>query len=136
MSEDQPRDGEMNLSWDGGGGRSQQGEIRLNELYHLLASSRRRTLLKYLITRPNQPVPMEDLVAIVVESECPEREPATHRVRVSTDLHHVHLPKLADAGILSYDTAAEAVKYHRSEEIETLLAASNEIDGGNEYSPS
>lgn len=132
MTDDQLSDTNAESSSDRCGHRPQQEQISIDDLHRLLASERRRLLLSYLTTRSGDPVSRDDLVAVVVESEYPDPGAETHRVRVETDVHHVHLPKLADAGAVDYDPVAETVKYHGSEKLETLLATSNEIEGRTE----
>lgn len=129
MPDDQYSTGNNASSPTEEGYSSQQEQISLDDVHRLLASERRRLILSYLITRPNEPVPRDDLIDVVVENEYPDPGPATHRVRVESDVHHVHLPNLADAGVLDYDPVAETVQYTGSERIETLLASSNKTEG-------
>lgn len=98
------------------------------ELHRLLASDRRRCLLSYLSTEASDPVSRDELIDVIAERERPDPGPATHRVRVTIDLHHVHLPKLADAGVIEYDPVAETVSYKGSDRLESLLATSIAIE--------
>lgn len=75
----------------------------LDTIFELLVSSRRRSAL-YVLYRSDGPVALSDLVAEVASMEdvAPER--------IATALHQVHLPKLADAGVVEYDTEAETAR--------------------------
>jgi len=88
--------------------------------------------VSFLATRPGITVDFDDLVAVVVESECPDSGPGTHRQRVATNLHHVHLPKLADAGLLFYGLEEGTVEYHGSERLESFLGPTETGDGATE----
>jgi hypothetical protein len=65
---------------------------------------RRRVLAALAIERP--PVPVGRLAATLVET--PGEDRAVDRVR--TALEHVHLPHLADAGVIRFDRAAGVVR--------------------------
>lgn len=112
------------------GGCDRTGEERLSVdgLHRLLASSRRRQLLSYLTARSGDSVPVDELVDAIVERERPDPGPETHRSRVEMDLRHIHLPKLADPGVVCYDPVAETVRYEEREALETLLETSNAVE--------
>lgn len=81
-----------------GAGRGSRSRS-LDAIFELLADQRRREAL-YVLDRREGPITVAELadeVATVVEAG-PER--------VAIALHHVHLPKLADAGVVSYDAEA------------------------------
>lgn len=107
---------------------SQDGQISMERLHRLLASERRRHLLSYLSTNASHPVSREELVDVIAEWEQPDPGPETHRVRIETDLHHVHLPKLADAEVIDYDPVTEAVYYNGSDRLESFLAAGTAVE--------
>lgn len=75
----------------------------LDTIFELLVSSRRRSAL-YVLYQSDGPVALSDLVAEVasMEDAIPER--------VGIALHQVHLPKLADTGVVDYDVEAETVR--------------------------
>jgi hypothetical protein len=54
-----------------------------------------------------------------IEDAAPEAVPADRRKRTAASLHHCHLPKLDDAGVVSYDSTANLVEVTgRAEELE------------------
>lgn len=85
------------------GGNRELRVRSLDTVFELLASSRRRSAL-YVLYRSDGSVALSDLVAEVASMEevAPER--------VATALHQVHLPKLADAGVVEYDAEDETVR--------------------------
>ena len=74
-----------------------------SERHRLLAAERRRRVLAVLEDR-SAPVTLEELAVEVAAREtgleCPPGDTVTE---VTTSLHHVHLPKLADYGVVEYD---------------------------------
>ncbi|ELY94886.1 hypothetical protein C482_17463 [Natrialba chahannaoensis JCM 10990] len=87
--------------------------IDTTELFDAFAVQRRQYALAYLIHHPS-PVPITDLAVFIARQE---RDAATRPYstddqyeRVLVDLCHVHLPKLADIGLLQYDTNTELVE--------------------------
>lgn len=121
MSEDQPSTPDDGASQGSGRDGPRREQLTTDEAHRLLTSSRRRLLLSYLSTGPNGPVPVDELIDVVAKRECPDPGPATHRERILIDLHHVHLPRLADAGVLDYDPVAETVRYDGSAKLQSIL---------------
>lgn len=83
----------------------------LTDLYDALANDRRRTTLATL-TEIESPVDGETLARYVAEAErgTPENgipEDALERIHAS--LYHVHLPRLAAAGLVEYDSDRDVV---------------------------
>ena len=72
-------------------------------IFELLADERRREAL-YALYRREDPVPVADLAEEVASAVAVGPE------HVANSLHHVHLPKLADAGIVEYDVEAKTVR--------------------------
>lgn len=75
----------------------------------LLASYRRRVLLDVVVDR-SMPVSLETLAAAVEEAESGAGELERETVDlIAITLHHNHLPRLADAGVLDYDPTSNHV---------------------------
>lgn len=124
MNDDRPPDSDVEPLADLSQVESTDPRIAVEQIHRLLASARRRYVLSHLSSSPGEDVPLDDVVTAVVEREHPDPGPLSHRDRVETDLHHVHLPKLADSGVVSHDPEAGTVRYEPSEAVETLLAVS------------
>jgi len=77
-----------------------------------LAHERRRTVLRSL-REYGMPMALADLSDEVAANENDEpvpELPGEEVTRVATTLHHVHLPKLAEAGFLAYDLQTNVVR--------------------------
>lgn len=88
------------------------GTARLTEpdLHRLLSSERRRILLDVLDER-SIPVDVEELaLAIAEREEGVDSLRADDVERVAISLHHHHLPRLADGGIVDYRPASNRVE--------------------------
>ena len=76
-------------------------------IFNLLANDRRRYALHYL----SQTVGAVSLGDLAEQIALWEDNPTyDHFERVVTGLHHMHLPKLADAGVVRYDVEQETVE--------------------------
>ncbi|ADD05969.1 uncharacterized protein Nmag_2408 [Natrialba magadii ATCC 43099] len=87
--------------------------IDATDLFDAFAVLRRQYALASL-SQHQSPVPITDLARFIARRE---REAATgpyamddQYERILVDLCHVHLPKLADIGLLRYDTDTELVE--------------------------
>lgn len=80
----------------------------LDDRIAVLADARRRQVLAHLADAPDA-VAVEDLVDRLVASDVGTTPLADDPDHVTSRLHHVHLPKLADAGFVAYDEAAGRV---------------------------
>jgi hypothetical protein len=115
-------------------------EPSLDTVFALLRNPQRRNVVSLLADTPF-PVSLEDLAAAVVtwESEAHGDEtalgqadqiprdgagnvPSAKADAAAVRLHHVHLPKLDDTGVLTYDAEAKTVTAVR---VETVAPVSN-----------
>lgn len=92
----------------------------LDELLRVLSNGPRRRLLQYLSQRPDEPVTVEELCNALLDDERLD-EPAT--ARIETTLHHVHIPALADVGVVAVEDDRSVVRYEEEPRVETLLEA-------------
>lgn len=89
----------------------QTPSISLDTLFDTLSNARRRYLLHHLLGHPDGVAEFE-----TISDEIARWERATGRSNaspdeVAIDLHHTHLPQLADAGLVEYDRRSGAVRY-------------------------
>lgn len=85
----------------------------LDALFDCLAHHRRRTILDVL-SHQLQPIHLETLARELGarEQDITEQEVTETAVdQIVTRLHHAHLPKLADADLISYDMGNDTVAY-------------------------
>jgi hypothetical protein len=77
------------------------GDLPLHEAFDLLENPRRRHLLREL-SGTDGPIDAGRLATRVADREPGPVTPAVER-RVTVSLHQLHLPRLADAGVIGYD---------------------------------
>ncbi len=114
--------------------RSGDVSIPPNTIFDLLLDQRRRYALYYLSRRVGA-VSIEELAEAIALREGTQRPDSLERI--STGLHHNHLPKLVDANVVTYDPATERVE--RLSAAATLdpyleLAAIDELSQANYHS--
>lgn len=99
--------------------RSPEGPFR-NAVAAVLADPRRRRVVDALgDLRP--PVAIERLAEAVADRD-PAEVPDASVDDVATTLHHVHLPKLAAAGVVDYDPETTTVTAERTARLGPLAA--------------
>lgn len=110
---DEPRsDGDTDAADRGVPGASLSTETT----FSLLADRQRRRILAFLSEKDDRTSEVSDLVDHLVRESLDRR-------RVTTTLHHVHLPKLADAGVVEYDRRTGTVRYRGDPTVESALDA-------------
>jgi len=82
----------------------------LDSLFEILADEQRRRLLAHLMETDDGVAGVSELADRLADGD-DERERAVIR------LHHAHLPKLEDEGIVEYDARSEAVRYRGSDAV-------------------
>jgi hypothetical protein len=86
------------------------GQDSIDRILLALADSRCRYLLYYLDREDDAYI--EDVARFIAacERSCePAEAPVGHTERIVRDLYHVHLPKLAENGIVDYDPRSGAM---------------------------
>lgn len=87
------------------------GESMLDELFDVLSDRRRRYALYHLDDEGGAST-REAIVDSVVDRETAEGD-RPNRERVLAELHHVHLPRLHDAGFVDYDRESGGIALER-----------------------
>lgn len=87
----------------------------LDRIFGLLANQRRRYVLYALHEAETTDVTLDDIADQLVAWERQwddrdDREKAAHRERICIALHQNHLPQLAEAGLIDYDTRSQTVR--------------------------
>ncbi|MFC4438393.1 MULTISPECIES: DUF7344 domain-containing protein [Natrialbaceae] len=99
----------------------------LDLVFDLLSNRQRRYVLYYLYEQPDGVATVDELTDHVVALEhrtaSSEGEDASdvHRETIRTELQHVHLPKLADAGMVEHDQRSDTVRYWSQPSLEEWL---------------
>lgn len=85
------------------------GAVAVDDAFRVLADRRRRLVVTSLLVSVGG-VPVDELVEdVMVHADILADDPADARTRLATELYHVHLPKLADAGFVEWDRERELV---------------------------
>ncbi|NUB92249.1 hypothetical protein HT576_14620 [Haloterrigena sp. SYSU A121-1] len=83
----------------------EQSELEPDDIFHILQTSRRRHVLRYL-RRAGEPMTLRDLAERIAADEhetTVENLTSDQRQRVYISLYQSHLPKLDTRGIVDYD---------------------------------
>lgn len=91
-----------------------------------LADKRQRKVLRHFQDSQTTVASVDELVGSLNDPECP----SLARNRIAGRLHHVTLPKLADTGVLEYDSHLRIATYQstpRSKWIMSILATFEEV---------
>lgn len=118
------------------GEESEAGNVSIDVLFDVLSDKRRQCVLKSLMAHDREmafPDLAEDVASLENDpprTEVPERvgrhrsEVSRDRTRrITTSLHHVHVPKMAEAGVVEYDSERNTVRASVSaDQVEHILA--------------
>lgn len=89
--------------------------VPVDSLFDALSDHRRRAVMRCLMRRTDRPVDVETLDVRLC------RDAGVDPGEFEASLRHVHLPKLADVGIVAYDDADGTVRYRTNPAVESLL---------------
>lgn len=88
-------------------GRQTANQLSESERHRLLSSGRRRVVLDVLSER-DTPIRLEELAtAVASRTDGAATDQAVERTTI--ELHHCHLPKMADLGVVAYDPASRLI---------------------------
>jgi len=88
----------------------------------LVADRRRRKLLEHLRHNGNGEVQIDDFVDQLYQVESAATDDRQmSQDQLATQLHHSHLPKLADYGVIEHDRERGTIEYRPDEQIEAVL---------------
>ncbi|UPV73121.1 hypothetical protein M0R89_11235 [Halorussus limi] len=93
--------------------------LSLDATLELLANHDRRAIISYLRDATRQTATADELADHLVERRAARTGERPGRSHVLSTLHHIHLPKLVDAGVVDYDARRQEVRYWGSERLET-----------------
>lgn len=103
------------------GDRAPDSPLSTGTTFSLLADRQRREVLAYLSETDDGTAEVDALVDHLAGEGLDRHE-------VVTALHHVHLPKMADAGVVEYDRRSGTVRYTGDPSVETTLEAVGDSD--------
>jgi len=104
-----------------GSDRSSTGELDDTDCLDLLGSERRRAVLEQFVAADDRTLSLRSLSTAVARTESDSGVGAIPPDKVRISLHHAHLPKLEDAGVVDYDPDEQTVTYLGSPAVEKWL---------------
>lgn len=94
--------------------------LDIDAILDLLAREVRRDVVDFCRCRENRHLRIDHLAERVAERARRRGEPV-RTDRVEAALHHVHLPRLEEAGVLEYDLRNGDIRYAGDERLEACL---------------
>lgn len=95
--------------------------IELDTVLDTLNHPHRRAILRFLYEHPEDRISAETMVSYLREREEGRTGEKPSSERISTDLYHIHAPKLDDVGLVTFDRSRRELQYHPEERVETWL---------------
>ncbi|WP_436344988.1 DUF7344 domain-containing protein [Natronorubrum sp. FCH18a] len=95
---------------------------RIDTSFDVLRNPSRRALCRYVMRTEADTVTPGTLVDYIADRAPDTADRDLERRNLATELRHVHLPKLADTGLIEYDRRDEVVRVDRSAVADRLEA--------------
>lgn len=95
--------------------------LSLDATFDMLADADRRVMLTTLIETPEHVATVDELVTELVKRQADQTGELPSPDSVEAQIHHIHLPKLADVGLVEYDARNEELRYWPDDRLETWL---------------
>ncbi len=88
-----------------------------------IAHHQRREILRFLMDSSDATTTIDDLVKYLKSREIEQtgNHPGCSSTEIKISLHHIHLPKLEEAGLIEYDQRSEELRYWRHAVLEDIL---------------
>lgn len=99
---------------------SPTNSLSLDACLELLANRRRRVIVGFFLDSDQDHAPVEEVIAEILDEEAERTGERPGYDSVAAELFHIHLPKLADAGVLEYDTRSRDIRYFGDQQVEEL----------------
>lgn len=97
----------------------------INQVVAVLDRPVRQEILEYLARETKREADLDELVDYLSGKD--HRAPASGE-RIALRLHHVHLPKLADTGVIEYNPDERRIRYQGDTSVERILDVLKETD--------
>ena len=78
-------------------------------------------MLRVLRDDPDHAATIDELVTHLIDRETQRTGERPARDQLEMVIHHVHLPKLTDAGVVEYNARSQELHYWPHERLEDLL---------------
>lgn len=101
----------------------EEENLCLTEILSILQSDLRRDVLTCLQNADNRTISTDELVEHLLE-----RREMTERTDLAIRLHHIHLPKLAEANLIEFEPRQDILRYLPDTNIEYWLTMIRELE--------
>ncbi|WP_128477699.1 DUF7344 domain-containing protein [Halorussus pelagicus] len=92
--------------------------LSLDATLELLANHDRRAIISYLRDASRRTATADELADHLVERRAERTGERPGRSHVLSTLHHIHIPKMVDAGVVDYDARTQEIRYWGSDRLE------------------
>lgn len=96
---------------------SESDSLPIERVLELLKDPVRRQTVAYCATAADRAFDIDDVVDHLAIGRVPSRERITGE-NIAAELHHHHLPKLADAGVIEFDPRSGHFRYLGDDRLE------------------
>lgn len=94
-----------------------------------MTDEKRQTILRVLTESEREVLTIEEITDYIVSTRLDhDVEPDKQRRRLRAELHHIHLPKLQQCGLIIYDTETRDVELTDKRHGQELLRVLNSYD--------
>ncbi|GAB6861848.1 ArsR family transcriptional regulator [Haloplanus litoreus] len=94
----------------------------LDACLELVSDRHRRRVVHHLRHEADGATTLEDLAEQLHSEGCDGKSGSLRdREQLAIQLHHTHLPKLAEYGVVEFELGSGAVRYQPNEQVETIL---------------
>ena len=90
----------------------------VGEILRLLSAQYRRQTIRVLRNTPDGEVGFSELIDAIMQEAGATSD---QRDRIGVQLHHNHLPKLREQGLIEYDRDEQLVRYRPDQQVETVM---------------
>ncbi|MFC7138401.1 ArsR family transcriptional regulator [Halosimplex aquaticum] len=108
--------------------RHSTDDLSLDACLEVLSNHQRREILRFFHDSDTDHAPVDELITEIIDAEANVTGKRPGHDTIASTMFHIHLPKLADAGVLDYDTRNLEVTYHGNAKIDELYAAIREFE--------
>lgn len=92
--------------------------LSLDTTLEILANNDRRAIIEYLRDAADQTATIDELANYLISQKSKQSEEYPGHDHIQTTLHHIHIPKLVDAGLIDYDARNQKIRYWGSDRLE------------------
>lgn len=102
--------------------------LSLDACLELLANQQRRTIVGMFLESQTDQAPIDEVITEIIEAEAARTGERPGHDTIASTVSHVHLPKMAEAGILEYDTRHQDIRYTGGPRIEAIYTAIQDLE--------